>query len=368
MLGRDAIHGGIVVLLSSLIVLAISDTVYAETSTMLKPSNDFYAHQSRVATQPDTVDPPSCDNALRSTAAIQEAMKSAEPGTEITIAPGTYMGDRSASGDPSHQGLFYADKSGSASNPIVLKSCDATKPAVFTGNAVNDGSYGIHLTGDYWQIRDIEMNTAQKGIVIDHGNYNVLNHVIVHNIGDEGVHFRDGSSFNTLAYSKIYNTGRYQAGFGEGVYVGSDSHAKFEHVVSGNVISHTLFDGGITAEHIDVKEGADHTLIEYNTFNGTGISGANSADSFVDIKGVNTITRYNQGYRNGNPRVLDAFQVRTHGTAYATGKNNSFDHNTVNLDRSPGYVVFATKLATGTTAHDDVRIGGGNLYNQYVNK
>lgn len=48
--------------------------------------------------------------------------------------------------------------------------------------------------------------------------------------------------------------------------------------------------------------------------------------------------------------------------------NNSFDHNTVNLDDSVGYVVYATGAATGTTAHDDVRIGGGNLYNNNVNK
>jgi len=86
----------------------------------------------------------------------------------------------------------------------------------------------------------------------------------------------------------------------------------------------------------------------------------------VDVKGVNSIVRYNQGSRNRNAAVVDAFQVRTHGTGYATGVNNSFHDNTVDLDNVPGYVVYATSATTGTTAHDDVRTGGGNLYSGNV--
>ncbi|MDC0713433.1 DNRLRE domain-containing protein [Stigmatella sp. ncwal1] len=309
----------------------------------------------------------SCAGALATAADIQNAMKNASPGATLLIAPGTYTGSRSTSGDPGGQGLFYSGKSGTASSPILLKGCDPSNPATLKGTAVNDGSYGIHLTGDYWQFRDLIVTTAQKGIIIDNGNHNVLSNVTVFNIGDEGVHFRDGSSYNTLEHSKIYNTGKYQPGYGEGAYVGSDASSNYEHVVIGNVIRYTNFDGGITAEHLDIKEGADGTVVEYCTFNGTGISGENSADSFVDVKGVNTIVRYNQGFRNGNALVLDAFQVRTHGSGYATGVNNTFYGNTVNLDGSSGHVVFATSATQGTTAHDDVRVGGGNLYSSNVN-
>jgi chitodextrinase len=321
-----------------------------------------------VSTKAGIITPPTgCTLALDTTSAIQNALKTATPGSVISIAPGIYTGNRSTSGDPGGQGLFYSDKNGTSSSPIILTSCDPTNPAILKGVNVNDGSYGLHLTGDNWQISHIEITNAQKGIMIDNGNSNLVNNVKVHNIGDEGVHFRDGSSYNTLEYSTIYDTGKYQAGYGEGAYVGSDSSSNYEHIVTGNVISHTLFDGGITAEHIDVKEGASGTIIEYCTFNGTGISGENSADSFVDVKGANTIIRYNQGYRNGNVNIVDAFQVRTHGTAYVTGTNNAFDHNTVNLDSSAGYVVFATGATTGTTAQNDSRIGGGHLYSSNVN-
>ncbi|WP_233601949.1 DNRLRE domain-containing protein [Corallococcus sp. CA047B] len=308
-----------------------------------------------------------CANALASTAAIQAALKSAAPGALLLLAPGTYVGNRSTSGDPGGQGLFYSGQSGTSANPIVLKSCDPANPATLTGTSVKDGSYGFHLTGDYWQVRDLRVTQAQKGIIIDNGNRNLLHGVEVHTVGDEAVHFRDGSSYNTLQASRIHDTGLYQAKYGEGAYVGSDVSNPYEHVVVGNVIRTTEFAGGITAEHIDIKEGADGTLVEGCTFQGAGISGENSADSFVDVKGVNTVVRDNRGYRQGNPKVLDAFQVRTHGTGYATGENNAFSGNVVDLDDSPGYVVFATSQATGTTASGDVRTGGGNLYSSNVN-
>ncbi|WP_217283010.1 CBM96 family carbohydrate-binding protein [Paenibacillus alginolyticus] len=370
--GYDLYRNG--TLLTSVTVTSASDTGLTPSTTYSyyvkakDAAGNVSAPSSTINATTNAGSPPSgCTNALNTTAAIQNAMKNATAGSVISIAPGIYTGDRSTSGDPGGQGLFFSDKNGTSANPIILKSCDAANPAVLQGVNVNDGSYGIHLTGDYWQIRDLAVTNAQKGIIIDNGNRNLLNNVEVHNVGDEGVHFRDGSSYNTLEYSLIYDTGKYQAGYGEGAYVGSDSSSNYEHVVTGNVISHTNFNGGITAEHIDVKEGASGTIIEYCTFNGTGISGANSADSFIDVKGVNTIVRYNQGFRNGNANILDAFQVRTHGTAYATGTNNSFSNNTVNLDNSAGYVVYATSAATGTTATGDSRTGGGNLYSTNVN-
>ncbi len=309
----------------------------------------------------------SCTNALDTTAEIQAALKSAAPGAVLLLAPGIYTGNRSTSGDPEAKGLFFSGQSGTSSNPIILRSCDPSNPATLVGTSVRDGSYGLRLTGDYWQVRDIRVRTAQKGIMVDNGNHNLLYRVEVHDIGDEAVHFRDGSSYNTLEASKLYDTGRYQPQYGEGAYVGSDSSSAYEHVVIGNVIRTTEFAGGITAEHIDIKEGADGTLVEGCTFYGAGISGLNSADSFVDVKGVNSVVRNNRGYRQGNANVLDAFQVRTHGTLYATGRNNAFSGNVVDLDASVGHVVFATSATTGTTASGDVRVGGGNLYSSNVN-
>jgi chitodextrinase len=338
------------------------------------------SNQDSAQTQPGST---SCAGALTTAAAIQNAMKNATAGAVIRIAPGTYTGDRTNSGDPQTAGdgkptgVFYSGSNGGAANRIVLRGCDPSNPPVLRGNSDRDGSYGIHLTGDHWEIRDLIVQDAQKGIMLDNANRVLISNVVVHDVGDEAVHFRDGSSYNTIEHSRIYNTGGRVAGYGEGLYVGSDGGSStYEHTVVDNVIRYVRFDGGITAEHIDVKEGATGTIIEYNNFNGTGISGANSADSFVDIKGVNTTVRHNTGRRNGNASVVDAFQVRTHGSCCATGTNNKFHDNSVHLDgvgtpnSTNGYVVFATSQTSGTTSSNDVRTDGNstNIHNRNVNR
>jgi flagellar hook capping protein FlgD len=307
-----------------------------------------------------------CPQALSTPSSIQTAMRNATPGTTILLAPGVYVGSKSGSGDPAKKGLFYSGSSGTASSPIVIRSCDPDNPAVLSGSSMSDGSYCIHLTGDYWEIRDVVVTNAQKGIVIDNGNHELLSGLDVHHIGDEGIHFRDGSSYNYLSRSRIHDTGNYQPGYGEGVYVGSDYADPYQHAVIGNVIHETRFDGDITAELVDIKEGADGTIVEFCTFDGTGISGSNSGDCFIDAKGVNSLIRYNHGFRNGNSKVADAFQVTAHGSGYPTGRNNGFYGNVVDLDGISGYVVDAASGTRGTTAQGDQRVEGGRMYTANV--
>src|SRR5262249_38658130 len=165
----------------------------------------------------------SCSGALSSVAAIQQALQAAGPGSVISIAPGIYTGARSSSGDPGGQGLFFGGANGPSASHAVLKGCNPSSRPVLQGTGTGDGSYGLHLTGDFWEIRDLEVRTAQKGIMLDNANHVLISNVTVSNIGDEGVHFRDGSSFNTLENSRILNTGRFQPGFADGASVASDT-------------------------------------------------------------------------------------------------------------------------------------------------
>jgi flagellar hook capping protein FlgD len=307
-----------------------------------------------------------CLGALSSASALQTAMRNATPGTTILLAPGVYVGSKSGSGDPSSKGCFYSGRSGTSSAPIVIRSCDPAHPAVLSGSSVKDDSYVLHLTGDWWEVRDVVVTNGQKGVVIDHGNHNLLWGIDVHRVGDEGVHFRDGSSYNYLSHSRIHDTGNYQPGFGEGAYVGSDYASSYQHHVIGNVIHDTRFDGDITAEHVDIKEGADGTVVEFCSFDATGITGSNSGDCFIDVKGVNSVIRYNRGDRKRNAKLSDAFQVSTHGSGYPTGRNNRFSRNTLDLDDCSGYVVNAASGTASTTAQEDVRVGGGHLYTANV--
>lgn len=303
-----------------------------------------------------------CPNALTTAAAIQSAMKNAAPGTTILIAPGTYVGLRSKSGDRSGKGHFYSGKAGTAENPIVLKNCDPTRPVILSGDSTNDGSYVLHLTGSHWVVEDIIVTNGTKGIMLDNANHNVLRRMEVHTTGDEAVHVRDGSSHNLLERIRIHDTGLVRPGYGEGIYVGSDSTATYEHAVIGNTIRSAHFSGGVDGEHIDIKEGAEGTIVEFCIFEGSGMSGAHFADSFIDVKGVNSTVRHNVGYRRGNEKIRDGFQVRLMTGVYPSGSMNVFHDNKVDLEASSGVLLRALTGTVGTSAYANARVGGGKLY------
>ncbi|SDD58741.1 Right handed beta helix region [Paenibacillus sp. UNCCL117] len=280
---------------------------------------------------------------------LQTALANAAPGDTITLAAGAQL-----------NGNFVAAANGTAAAPITLQSASVSNKATLDGGGTGSG-YTLHVTGDHWVIKNLKVKNAKKGIVLDHANYTLIDGAEVFQIGEEGVHYRDGSSNNTIQNSYIHDVGLVNAGFGEGVYVGSDQGkwSTFNKSTNDNRIVGNTIGPGVTAEHIDIKEGSERTLVENNIFNGTGISGANYADSFIDVKGNGDVIRGNTGYRNGNSKIVDAFQVHERVTGW--GKNASFVDNVLHLDNSAAYVVNADAGATAT-ASGNTRTPSGNMY------
>lgn len=275
---------------------------------------------------------------------LKSALSGAQPGDTVVLAAGvTFTGN------------FTATVNGTSSAPITIQSASSSSKAVLKGGSDLSSGIVLKITGDYYVIKNVKVTSAQKGIVLDNSNYSKIGGAEVYNIGMETVHFRDGSSYNTLTNSNVHDTGKYDAGYGEGVYVGSDSSADYNHTVIGNSITSTTIGPNVTAEHIDIKEGADGTLVQNCTFNGTGMTGDNSADSFIDVKGVNSKIYNNTGKRNGNSNIADAFQNRTHGTDYPTGTNNDFNGNSVDLDGA-GYIV--NVVGGSAKVHGNTRTDG----------
>jgi hypothetical protein len=196
--------------------------------------------------------------------------------------------------------------------------------------------------------------------VLDNANYTIIDNVEVYHIGEEAIHYRDGSSFNTLQNSNIYDTGTVNPQYGEGVYVGSDvgKWGSFAKETDHNVIKNNVIGPNVRAESIDIKEGATGTIVEGNTFDGTGISGANAADSFIDIKGNNSIIRNNIGYRNNNPQINDAFQTNEKSPGW--GYNNDIYNNIVDMNNTTGYVI--NVKAGSAKACNNTRTPAGNMY------
>jgi Carbohydrate binding domain/Right handed beta helix region len=291
--------------------------------------------------------PPSGTVVAVSTATeLYQAMNALVPGETIQLAPGTYSGE------------FTPAVSGTAAAPITLTG-PAT--AVISGTGV-DSAYGIHLEASYWHLTGFTVTDVQKGVVVDGGDHDVINGLTVYDIGDEGIHLRSLSSDDVIENCHIHDTGQYEPGYGEGVYLGS-AVANWPTYSAGqpdasddDAVLDNTFGPNVTAENIDAKEGTTGGTIKGNSFNATGEAGANYAVAWVDVKG----NGYTVSGNTGTDAYQQGFLIEQLVAGYGCG--NSFAGNTLNLGGAPGYgfdvtdqdecgsdpnVVYASNTVTG---------------------
>jgi CHAT domain-containing protein len=275
---------------------------------------------------------------------LTDALSGAKPGTLIRLAPGTYEGN------------FKASAAGAPDNPI---SVCGPREAVLDGGTTATG-YVVHLDKvSGWILSGFTVTRGKKGVMLDESSENLLTGLLIHDIGEEAVHFRRFSSQNTISLSEIRDTGKETPGFGEGVYIGSavsnwDSITGSSDVPDtsdNNKVLTTLFGPGITAEHIDVKEGTTGGEVRGNTFYGAGISGANFADSWMDVKGNGYQIEENTG--DGSPN--DGFQ--THVAVSGWGNDNVFSKNTAGVN-GPGFGFSVAKSSQGNVVKCDNVVTG----------
>ena len=278
---------------------------------------------------------------------LSAALAAARPGQTIRLSDGAYTGK------------FVAAASGTDAAPITLTG---SRAAVLSSGSLESG-YGLHITGSYWQVSGLSVAQSAKGIVLDGSAGTVLSNVDVGSIGSEAVHFRANSTDCTIRDSEIHDTGLAKPGFGEGIYVGSaksnwksvmGSAATPDRsdrvVISNNRVSRTA------AEGIDIKEGTTGGKVTGNSFSEAGFSGANSADSWVDVKG----NGYTVTGNSGSDTKLDALQV--HNVLDGWGRDNAFAGNTV-LGGVPGYEVRIQSENLGNTVRCQASAAGRGLTN-----
>jgi hypothetical protein len=252
---------------------------------------------------------------------LSSAITNARPGDKIKLADGTY------------NGKWTVRVSGTSSAPIVL--CGSAN-AVINGGSKSSGA-GIHLKASRWVVAGMTITNAQVGVAMSGGNYNTVDGVTVHDVGQAGMHIHMFSSYNTVKNSRIYNTGRVNPGYGEGVYVGTADNM-WSTVTGGkpdtsnhNQVINTKFGPGITADNIDVKPGTSYGVFNYNTLDGSGhVSGYSSAPPvWVSVKGnYNTIA-----YNAGSVSDQDGFENKV---LAGYGHYNTFTGNVANV-QGPGY-------------------------------
>ena len=284
--------------------------------------------------------------------AFRNALENAKAGDTILLNPGTYEASKYAA----KGAIFYSNSEGAESAPITVKSADANNPAVLKGTSSSNGIV-MYITGDYWNIQNIECSNAQKGIVLDNSNNSIIQNVEVHTIGQEGIHLRDGSSYCVIDSVNVHDTGLEDAIYGEGIYIGSaESTSGYNYNCYYNTVKSCTLGPNITAECVDIKEYTKGNVIENCKLYGSGMT---ATDSFIDIKGNETIVRNNQCYDQNNDTIVDGFQL--HCQVNGWGMNNEVYGNTVTFSSDTKYVLRAWK-GTSCTVYDNIRMPANNEY------
>ncbi len=269
---------------------------------------------------------------VTNTEELHAALADAQAGDEIILREGLYQ----HSDWIGVWAVFYANASGTAEQPIILRSEDPEHPATLSG-VTREDKYVLRIIGSYWEIRDLKLCEGAKGIFLEQSEHSIISGCEVYNIGDEGIHIIDNSSYNLVEDCYIHDTGKVTPMYGEGVYIGSSYKAEgYGFDCHYNTVRGCQIGPNVTADCVDIKEYTIGNVVEYCTFDGSGIAGENGGDSFVEIKGNNCIVRNNTGYQNGCENMLYAFDA--HQMLDGWGQNNKVYENTVHFDSDTLYM------------------------------
>lgn len=249
--------------------------------------------------------------------ALKAALLDARAGDAILLADGTYSG----------RFVIGAGVNGTAAAPIQLLG---SRAAVLDGGSLQTG-YVLHLQGSHWQLKGFSITNGLKGIMADGASQNVFDSLSIYQIGEEAIHLRKFSSHNRIQSVSIRETGLKTPDYGEGIYIGSaKNHWATQSGGSpdkcdSNLVINNRIGPAVRAECIDVKEGTTGSLIRDNYFDATGITGANAADSWIDVKGNYTLVENNTGFNPGGSIFKDGYQV--HVAVQGWGNYNEFKNN-----------------------------------------
>lgn len=269
--------------------------------------------------------------AVSTASQLKSALYAVKPGQTIALADGVYTG------------TFSSSVNGTSTAPITLIG---SRKAVITTGSTGSGT-ALLVKGDHWRLTGFRVTTAQKGIMLHGSDYTIVSSLDVGSIGHEAVHVRASSVGVIIRTSSIHDTGLTNAGYGEGVYVGS-AQSNWSSIMgsattpdrSDRVIIEDNAIANTSAEGVDIKEGTTGGIVRRNVFTRAGYSGANYADSWVDVKG--------DGYRiesnSGSTARLDAFQV--HSVLAGWGGDNVFSGNAI-VSGVPGYEVRVESRESG---------------------
>ncbi|NGM12401.1 hypothetical protein ENC19_06825 [Verrucosispora sp. CWR15] len=234
------------------------------------------------------------------------------------------------------------------SGTTITKSWSATH----TWNGQHHRFTNLSYNGDIapGASEKLGFNASGTGLPLDNSHHVTIDGMHVHHIDEEAVHFRRSSADGIIRDSVITDTGLVQQGYGEAVYIGSAKSNFGCHGNSGGMdrsdrvqVLDNQIGPNVTAEHVDVKEGTADGVIRGNRFDGQGISGANSADSWVDVKGSGYLIEDNTGTFRTPGTFANGYE--THNLLDGYGCGNTWRDNTSDLGGVGRYAIRITSTS-----------------------
>lgn len=268
---------------------------------------------------------------------LRTALAAAGPGSVIELADGVFRGTgRSAT---EFNGFSLTGIKGTSSQPVVICGSDnAVVELSDNSTGYSGAATAFAVTGSSWvRFENVRIANVFSGFEIVGSSNIVISGATVTNTGQAGVYLHKNSSDNTVIGSTISGTGRKDARFGEGIYVGSSldndtcqpncpTDRSDRNVLAFNTIT------GAASEPIETKEQTTGGLIYRNQLGATeGTSSITLAT--LQIKGSHYLVYGNEVSTSLNQGIRVLSASYTDGMTWGT--KNVLARNTITFTGAP---------------------------------
>jgi hypothetical protein len=191
---------------------------------------------------------------------LRAAIAALRPGEELRLGGGTYTNDSA----------FRITVSGTASEPIVIRSKDGEHAIV---QQTNSGQNGVEIQGNYLVFRGIEFTGGSHGIRLMDSDFITIEDCEIHDTGDVALSANSGGTYEGLKL--LRNHIHHTNGTGEGMYLGCnyDDCRVVNSLIEGNYIHHTNGPGVEQGDGIEIKEGSYGNTVRDNVIHDTNYPG-----------------------------------------------------------------------------------------------
>lgn len=296
---------------------------------------------------------PSPSREVSTKAALDDAIAKAQPGDVIKLRSGQYGAN------------LIVSVNGTASKPIWI--C-ADEGVIFDGRDTSAGTGIQVIDASYAFLVGPTVTRVKKGITVENSRNVTVSNATVSVIGEEAVHVKARSRDVSIVNNLIQDTGKINAQYGEGVYIGSDPtnwcnvtacspDLTERTLVAGNRIQRT------TAEPIEAKPGSTQGWIQDNELDGDLVD-TRYAFSLVSVAGNDYLVRRNSG--SGVPK--DAYKSIVVKNVEGWGLRNTFSANDADLSGASGYAVWVQSGSSALVGCDNTFSGGAGRSNARCQK